>query len=201
MKFAEIASVDVSAHVEKKANLSYLSWAWAIDQLARMDDASSFEILPDEVFGDGTRMVWVEVSAFGKTKKMFLPVMDNRNKAIANPDARAVSDSRMRCLVKCIALFGLGLYIYAGEDIPRPDTEIPKPASVVKAEADLMAKEKAELGEAYREAVAAVGDSASVLRLLGERLGTSIAGAKDIKPEDFGLAIGHLRNIAAEVSK
>ena len=49
---------------------------------------------------------------------MWLPVMDFRNKAISEPDARAISDSKMRCLVKCLALLGLGHYIYAGEDTP-----------------------------------------------------------------------------------
>jgi hypothetical protein len=50
--------------------------------------------------------------------KMQLPVMDNRNNAIVNPDARKISDASMRCLAKCIATFGIGLYIYAGEDLP-----------------------------------------------------------------------------------
>ena len=49
---------------------------------------------------------------------MWLPVMDNRNNSIANPSSRQVSDTKMRCLVKCFALYGLGHYIYAGEDIP-----------------------------------------------------------------------------------
>jgi hypothetical protein len=52
---------------------------------------------------------------------MWLPVMDFRHKAIANPDARAISDAKMRCMVKCFALFGLGHYIYAGEDLPPGD--------------------------------------------------------------------------------
>jgi hypothetical protein len=49
---------------------------------------------------------------------MHLPVMDNRNQAIKNPDSRKISDSMMRCLAKSIACFGIGLYIYAGEDLP-----------------------------------------------------------------------------------
>tara|TARA_R110000824_G_scaffold158571_1_gene332562 strand:- start:90 stop:419 length:330 start_codon:yes stop_codon:yes gene_type:complete len=50
---------------------------------------------------------------------MWLPVMDNRNKSIANPSSRDISDARMRCLVKAIAMHGLGAYIYAGEDLPQ----------------------------------------------------------------------------------
>ena len=49
---------------------------------------------------------------------MWLPVMDYKNKAIVSPDTRAVSDTRMRCLTKCLAMYGLGHYIYAGEDLP-----------------------------------------------------------------------------------
>src|SRR6185437_1946882 len=56
--------------------------------------------------------------AFGKSMTAQLPVMDHRNKAIANPDAFAVNTAMQRCLAKAIALHGLGLYIYAGEDLP-----------------------------------------------------------------------------------
>ena len=50
-----------------------------------------------------------------------MPVMDHRNNAIANPDARKISDTKMRCLTKCLAMFGLGHYIYAGEDLPEQE--------------------------------------------------------------------------------
>ena len=52
-------------------------------------------------------------------RHMWLPVMDHRNKAIPNPDKFAINSSKMRCLVKCFAMFGLGHYIYAGEDLPQ----------------------------------------------------------------------------------
>ena len=55
---------------------------------------------------------------------MWLPVMDYKNNAIVSPDTRAVSDTRMRCLTKCLAMYGLGHYIYAGEDLPA-QTELP----------------------------------------------------------------------------
>ena len=60
---------------------------------------------------------------------MWLPVMGNRNEALVSPDSRAISDSRIRCLVKCIGLFGLGLYIYSGQDMPEASkTEVLTPA-------------------------------------------------------------------------
>jgi len=53
---------------------------------------------------------------------MWLPVMDNRNNSIQNPTSRAISDQKMRCLVKAIAMHGLGHYIYAGEDLPKAES-------------------------------------------------------------------------------
>jgi hypothetical protein len=69
-------------------------------------------------FPDGTGEVRCSVVVHGVSRSMSLPVMDYRNDAIKNPSARHISDAKARCLVKTIALFGLGLYIYAGEDIP-----------------------------------------------------------------------------------
>ena len=68
-------------------------------------------------------MVHTTVVIKGMSRDCMLPVMDNKNQAVKNPDARKVSDAMMRCLAKCIACFGIGLYVYAGEDIPR---EVPK---------------------------------------------------------------------------
>ena len=63
-------------------------------------------------------MVFVTVTMFGKAMTCQLPVMDFRNKAIHNPDAFAVNTAIMRCMTKALSLHGLGLYIYAGEDLP-----------------------------------------------------------------------------------
>ena len=57
------------------------------------------------------------------TRTMWLPVMNNKNQAIVRPDARQISDNMQRCMVKCIAMLGLGLYVYAGEDLPKSDKE------------------------------------------------------------------------------
>lgn len=115
--YAELRKINVNDHVEKKGGLTYLSWAWAVDTLLQNDPAATWEFTEPVSFGD-TMMVSCQVQAFGKIMKMHLPVMDNRNNAIKNPDARKINDAMMRCLTKCIALFGIGLYIYAGEDLP-----------------------------------------------------------------------------------
>ncbi len=113
-----LSAIDCSKHVEKKAGLSYLSWAWAWATLMEHYPASSFEFQPEQHHEDGSVTVTCDVTVEGTTRRMWLPVMDNRNNAIKNPDARKISDARMRCLVKAIAMHGLGLYIYAGEDLP-----------------------------------------------------------------------------------
>ena len=115
--FERLAAVNVNPHIEKKNGLSYLSWAWAIDQLMRQDPEASWEYQEPRMFGE-TMMVYCTVTAFGKPRTAFLPVMDYKNKPIHNPDAFAVNTAMQRCLVKAIALHGLGLYIYAGEDLP-----------------------------------------------------------------------------------
>lgn len=120
--YIKLAAIDVGNHIEKKGNLSYLSWAWAVDRLLREDPAANWEFHEPKYFGD-TVMVGVTVTAFSKPITMQLPVMDNKNNAIKSPDARKISDSQMRCLVKAIACHGLGLYIYAGEDVPADDRD------------------------------------------------------------------------------
>ena len=112
----------VNDHVEKKNGLSYLSWAWAWAEALKADPKASYKI---EMFGDkcfmdinGTAMVFVTVTMFDKPMTCQLPVMDYRNKAISNPDAFAVNTAIMRCMTKALALHGLGLYLYSGEDVP-----------------------------------------------------------------------------------
>ncbi len=117
-----LSAIDCSKHVEKKGNLSYLSWAWAWQTLMEHYPDSSYEYYPIEAYGDcpenATAEVSVSVTVKGVTHMMWLPVMDHRNKAIVFPTSRDISDARMRCLVKCIAMHGLGIYLYAGEDLP-----------------------------------------------------------------------------------
>ena len=122
--FAKLAAIDVSKHIEKKQNLSYLSWAWAVDQLMRADPAANWTFHEPVTYGE-TMMVSCTVTAFGKPVTMHLPVMDHRNQAVKNPDAFVVNKNMMRCLVKAIACHGLGLYIYAGEDLPADEDGAP----------------------------------------------------------------------------
>ena len=126
MTIEDLLKLDVSRYIEKKNNLSYLSWAWAWSQALKADPTATFKV---EMFDgkpyvdiNGTGMVFVTVTIFGKAMTCQLPVMDYKNKAIPNPDAFAVNTAIMRCMAKALALHGLGLFIYAGEDLPEIDT-------------------------------------------------------------------------------
>ena len=117
-----LSNLDLSSVVEKKMGLAYLSWANAWDVVMSHYPAATFEILDPVNFDDGSMEVWCSVTIDGHIRKMWLPVMDHRNNSIKCPTSRQVSDARMRCLVKCLAMFGLGLYIYRGEDLPKQDS-------------------------------------------------------------------------------
>lgn len=119
-----LSSIDVSKHVEKKQGLSYLSWAWAWGVLMEEFPHAEYDFLPDTVHADGTVTVTCRISIGPCTRVMWLPVMDHRNNAIKHPDARKLSDTRMRTLVKCLAMFGLGHRIYAGEDITATEEKV-----------------------------------------------------------------------------
>ena len=117
MQYKELRQINVSQHIEKKNGLSYLSWSWALDQLLQLDDGATWEYLEPKRFGE-SMMVFCKVTAFGKSRTAQLPVMDFRNQAIPNPNAYQVNTAMQRCLAKAISLHGIGLYIYAGEDLP-----------------------------------------------------------------------------------
>jgi hypothetical protein len=137
----ELLKLSVKDHTEKKNGLSYLSWAWAWTEALKADHTANFEVKMFDggespyMVVNGTGMVWVTVTMFGKPMTCFLPIMDHRNKPIQQPDAFQVNTSLMRCMTKALALHGIGLYIYAGEDLPEQDEAKPEVKAVKTAEA------------------------------------------------------------------
>ena len=123
--FARLSAINVSDHIEKKAGFSYLSWPYAVSQL-RLADATAtwtvqrFNGLPYLATEAGV-FVEVAVTVQGVTLSQIHPVLDGRNRPLLAPTAFDINTSIQRCLVKAIALHGLGLYIYAGEDLPQPN--------------------------------------------------------------------------------
>ena len=137
--FNKLFLLDINGHIEKKNGLSYLSWAWAWAEVKKLYPTANYTIEPysfDEKLG---YMVFTNVTIAGQTYRMWLPVMDNNNnsmksepyevitkygkKQVAAASMFDINKAYMRCLVKNLAMFGLGLYIYAGEDLPEKSFE------------------------------------------------------------------------------
>jgi hypothetical protein len=156
MTIETLLKTNVNEHTEKKQNLTYLSWAWAWAEALKADPKAIYKV---EMFGDkcfmdinGTAMVWVTVTIFDKPMTCQLPVMDHRNKAIPNPDAFQVNTAIMRCMTKALSLHGLGLYIYAGEDLPEDAAPIDITDHLSAIEASATSDELATLYKAALEA-------------------------------------------------
>lgn len=175
--FNELRLINVNEHTERKGKFIYLSWTWAVDQLLQNDPAATWTF-GDPVYFNESVMVFCTVNAFGKSMTCQMPVLNNMNKAISNPNAMDVNTAMMRCLTKCISLFGIGLYIYAGEDLPdEPEVDL-------TAETDkwLLAisecKDLEQLREIYGAAGKALSKNKSAI--------LEIASAKDAKKAELG---------------
>ena len=120
--FKTLNNLNVSEHVEKKGGFSYLSWTWAVSELRKAAPTATWEVIKFNGVPfcktECGYFVEVAVTVEGITLSQIHPVLDNRNKTLQSPDAFQINTSIQRCLVKAIALHGLGLYIYAGEDLP-----------------------------------------------------------------------------------
>lgn len=175
--FDVLFATNVNEHCEKKntgsANLTYLSWAWAWAYVKQLYPDTTYSVrewdnkpyLFDENLG---YLVETSVTIEGQTLSMRLPVMDGTNKAqkhvdytysTRNGDKTVVAATMfdintaiMRCLVKNLGMFGLGLYIYSGEDIPQAEADVLKtilPEALDKLKACKTQEELDEVKKAY----------------------------------------------------
>tara|TARA_R110000764_G_scaffold221881_1_gene310444 strand:+ start:2145 stop:2834 length:690 start_codon:yes stop_codon:yes gene_type:complete len=142
--FEKLSAINVNKFVEKKNNLTYLSWAFAWSETKKVCPDATYTIVKDE---QGNPYVYDEMLGFmcetnvtieGETLSMWLPVMDSKNQAmrkvpysyttrygekqVAGATSFDINKTLMRCLVKNLAMFGMGIYIYAGEDMPVTST-------------------------------------------------------------------------------
>jgi hypothetical protein len=155
-KFEELYNLNVNGKTEQKNGLTYLSWAWAWAEFKKVYPEATYEVvkfdgLPYAYDTNTGYMVYTKVTADGITHEMWLPVMDGANHAMKSeryeiqtkykkiPVEPAtmfdVNKTIMRCLTKNLAMFGLGLYIYAGEDLPEtetPEAKAPEPVKCPK---------------------------------------------------------------------
>jgi hypothetical protein len=126
--WSTLSKFDVSAQVEQKNKFDYLSWAWAWAYVKEKYPNANFE---KHIFRDnqdnplpfmrdtkGHTYVAVTVTIEGLSHTEIMPVLDFKNKSVPHPDGFEVNKAHQRCLVKAIAFHGLGLNLYAGEDLP-----------------------------------------------------------------------------------
>lgn len=162
--FTNLNEINVNENTDKKGQFTYLSWAWAWAEVKKQYPNASYEI---ERFGEAKLpyienelgyLVFTRVTINDITHEMWLPVMDFRNKAIQIGKATMMDINKaiMRCLVKNIGMHGLGLYLYAGEDLPEKPEAVKKQAEPKKAKEN---KEKPTIDEAKQLA-----------KLLGDRV-------------------------------
>ena len=145
--FETLSAINVNDKVEQKNGLTYLSWAWAWAEVKKNYPSATYKVVKDEA--SNMPFVWdshmgymcsTEVTIEGETLEMWLPVMDGANKAMKleayeyttrygkktcqGATMFDINKTIMRCLVKNLAMFGLGHYIYAGEDLPQDDKSV-----------------------------------------------------------------------------
>ena len=148
LDFNKVLNIDVSAKVDKKAKLTYLSWAWAWAEFVKVYPSATYKVIKNQnnmpYFADESgAVVYTQVTVGELTHEMWLPVMNHSNKALKLGafDAFDVNKTVMRCLVKNLAMFGLGLYIYAGEDLPEEAQEALQKEKAAKAVESLKASQ------------------------------------------------------------
>jgi len=143
--FSDLFKVNVNEFTEKKGQFTYLSWAHALAEVkkrypdvrwsvSKFNEKSAMYVddklvqtertVPYMRDANGFTMVEVKVTINEITLPEVFPVLDYRNKSVQNPDSFQVNTAIKRALTKCYANFGLGLYIYAGEDLPREETRL-----------------------------------------------------------------------------
>lgn len=155
--FETLNKMNVNEHTEGKNGLTYLSWAWAWAEFKKVYPEATYEVVKfdgkpyvyDENLG---YMCYTTVTVDGLTHEMWLPVMDGANKAmkaqaytykdkwgkekeVQPANMFDINKTIMRCLTKNLAMFGLGLYIYAGEDLPTDEQEQNTHTVITSAEA------------------------------------------------------------------
>jgi len=131
--FQNLNELNVNEYTAKKGNFTYLSWAWAVRELLKVAPNATWVVHEFEEWHehgsskqpymktDTGYFVQVTVTVNMVDRTQVHPVLDNRNQTIDEPNAFQINTSIQRCLAKAIALHGLGLYIYAGEDLPVDD--------------------------------------------------------------------------------
>ncbi len=191
--FEKLSAVNVNKYVEKKNNLTYLSWAYAWAETKKHCPDARYEILDTEYDDAIGFMCHTQVTIEGETLSMWLPVMDSKNQAmkkqmysyttrygekqVAQATKTDINKTIMRCLTKNLAMFGLGIYIYAGEDMPMEDDKVVNTTSSDKP--------TLEVGDAKWDAMAkfCTENKALGYKKLCDKIGTKYTLSAGVKNE------------------
>ena len=193
--FEKLSAINVNTKVDKKSNLTYLSWAWAWSETKKACPDATYKIKETEYDDALGFMCHTEVTIEGETLEMWLPVLDGANKSMKKTSYKYttkygdksveaatsfdVNKTLMRCLVKNLAMFGMGIYIYAGEDLPDTDNTTSTTVSGNSTpEADTISL---ELGTPNWNAVVKYVNSNKDLGI--EKIGKQLMRKYDISPE------------------
>ena len=182
--FNELNNININGKTEKKSGYTYLSWAWAWGEVKKKYPNATYEVVK---YGEDDKpyyydqnlgyMVMTKVTINEITHEMWLPVMDGANKAMksesyeyktkyGNKEVEAASmfdinKTIMRCLVKNIGMHGLGLYIYAGEDLPE---EVEKEN---KQQEENKKQNQKEVTDKFNQLISVHGTNEEVYKLIG----------------------------------
>lgn len=215
--FEILNSVNVNGHTEVKdtgkTKLTYLSWAWAWAEVKKRFPLASYEIVKFNglpyVFDEKTGyMVYTTVTIDGITHEMWLPVMDGNNRAMLDHPYEVqtkynkftvqpatmfdINKTIMRCLTKNLAMFGLGLYIYAGEDLPEtPEEE--KVTQPAKAQKKAQAKPEPSSRDLLRAYIAEN-------KLDGNMIAQVCGLNKESTDQDFAMALVYAKSMVGGVT-
>jgi hypothetical protein len=196
--FERLSAINVNERIEKKNGLTYLSWAWAWSETKKSCPDATYKIGETEYDEALGFMCHTTVTIEGETLEMWLPVMDGANKSMKKApytystrygdktvDAATTFDINktiMRCLVKNLAMFGLGIYIYAGEDLPEAETVVVAPPPPPPVEVKLIALKTGT--ENWTKVVEYVkANKASGIQKIEQQLGRKYAMTASIKKE------------------
>lgn len=201
--FEKLYAINVNDKVEQKNGLNYLSWSYAVAEIKKMHPDMTYEVKKFEnglpyVYDENTGyMVFTSMTIDGLTQEMWLPVMDSNNRAMKDKPYTVktkykditvqpatmfdINKTIMRCLVKNMAMFGLGLYIYNGDDLPED----------ISAEAPTDDDKRAEIKKLIQETET---DTIKYLASMGNHFKKEFGSVDEMsgKELDYGLsAIRH----------
>ena len=204
--FEKLSAINVNDKAEKKNGLTYLSWAWAWAEVKKAYPDARYKIVYDlyhnkPYFYDENLgyMVMTEVTISGETLEMWLPVMDGANKSMMaksytyttrygdkTVEAATMFDinkTLMRCLVKNLAMFGMGIYIYAGEDLPEGETTAPVTAPTKKADAPTLIELKRDSDDWMKVFSYVTANKELGMEKIGQQLNRKYTISAELKKE------------------